>query len=287
MAKPGSESIRKQAANRGTKAHSHCEYILKTASQLIRNTCNERNSWTTYEDGLARSPKSITEWAIKKAKGGSPKVHWLAELHARGLADWIDGGSITSIHSIEFSIYHPLGFAGTADCLLDIDGKLTITDFKTTGSSKDKPDKYLEDLVQKISRLQKQQNERMGTQKPVLYKISPDNNEKDLVEISHVFNKFSVDGVIVTNTTNNHDGLNSDLKVPGGLSGAPLEQRALLCLKKIRPLLNKDIAIIASGGIMSKEAVAQRIRAGASLVQIYTGLIYEGPKIVSDSLKNL
>ena len=148
-------------------------------------------------------------------------------------------------------------------------------------------DKYLEDLVKKISSLQKQQNKKMGTQKPVLYKISPDNNEKDLEKISHVFNNFSVDGVIVTNTTNNHDELNSDLKVSGGLSGAPLEQRALLCLKKIRPLLNRDIAIIASGGIMSKEAVEQRIKAGASLVQIYTGLIYEGPKIVSDSLEIL
>ena len=148
-------------------------------------------------------------------------------------------------------------------------------------------DKYLEDLVKKISKFQKQQNKKMGTQKPVLYKISPDNNEKDLEKISHVFNNFSVDGVIVTNTTNNHDQLNSDLKVSGGLSGAPLEQRALLCLKKIRPLLNRDIAIIASGGIMSKEAVEQRIKAGASLVQIYTGLIYEGPKIVSDSLEIL
>ncbi|MDA9719582.1 quinone-dependent dihydroorotate dehydrogenase [Betaproteobacteria bacterium] len=148
-------------------------------------------------------------------------------------------------------------------------------------------DRYLEDLVKKISRFQKQQNEKMGTQKPVLYKISPDNTEMDLEKISDVFNYFSVDGVIVTNTTNNHDELNSDLKVPGGLSGAPLEQRALLCLKKIRPLLNRDITIIASGGIMSKEAVEQRIKAGASLVQIYTGLIYEGPKIVSDSLEIL
>jgi len=148
-------------------------------------------------------------------------------------------------------------------------------------------DRYLENLVKKISRFQKQQNEKMGTQKPIFYKISPDNNEKDLKNISHVFNNFSVDGVIVTNTTNNHDELNSDLKVPGGLSGAPLEQRALSCLKKIRPLLNRDIAIIASGGIMSKEAVEQRIKAGASLVQIYTGLIYEGPKIVSDSLEIL
>ena len=92
-------------------------------------------------------------------------------------------------------------------------------------------DKYLEDLVKKISAFQKQQNEKMGTQKPVLYKISPDNNEKDLVEITHVFNKFSVDGVIVTNTTNNHDELNSDLKVPGGLSGAPLEE-SLVVLKE-------------------------------------------------------
>ena len=100
-------------------------------------------------------------------------------------------------------------------------------------------------------------------------------------------NRRSVDGVIVTNTTNNHDELNSDLKMAGGLSGAPPEQRALLCLKKIKPLLNRDIAIIASGGIMSKESVEQRIKAGASLVQIYTGLIYEGPKIVSDLLENL
>ena len=145
VSKTRNDKVRTQAANRGTKAHSHCEYILKTASQLIRNTCNERNSWTTYEDGLARSPKSITEWAIKKAKGGALKyIGWLNRT-PEVLADWIDGGSITSIHSIEFSIYHPLGFAGTADCLLDIDGKLTITDFKTTGSSKDKPDKYLED----------------------------------------------------------------------------------------------------------------------------------------------
>ena len=60
----------------------------------------------------------------------------------------------------------------------------------------------------------------------------------------------------------------------GGLSGAPLEQRALLCLKKIS-LLNRDITIIASGGIMNKEAVEQRIKAGASLVQLH-GLIYEG-----------
>ena len=148
-------------------------------------------------------------------------------------------------------------------------------------------DKYLADLVKKIRKFQEQQNEKMDTQKPVLYKISPDNNEKDLMEICYVFNKFSVDGVIVTNTTNNHDELNSNLKVPGGLSGAPLEQRALLCLKKIRPLLNRDIAIIASGGVMSKEAVEQRIKAGASVVQIYTGLIYEGPKIISDSLENL
>jgi len=148
-------------------------------------------------------------------------------------------------------------------------------------------DKYLTDLVKKISKFQKQQNEKMGTQKLVLYKISPDNNEKDLMEICYVFNKFSIDGIIVTNTTNNHDELKSNLKVPGGLSGAPLEQRALLCLKKIRPLLNRDIAIIASGGIMSKKSVEQRIKAGASIVQVYTGLIYEGPKIISDSLENL
>ena len=147
-------------------------------------------------------------------------------------------------------------------------------------------DKYLENLVKKISLLQKQQNENSGFEKPIFFKISPDNNDRNLVEISLVFNKFNVDGVIVTNTTNNHNGLKSNINEPGGLSGAPLEQSALSCLKKIKSLLKQDITIIASGGVMSKQAVDLRINSGAALVQIYTGLIYEGPKIVSESLND-
>ena len=146
LKKPGSEQEQQIALKRGTLAHANIEYVLKTAAKISRATANgkdrSRNSWTTYEDGLERPPKAITSYALKKSIEGAPKVSWSANSHARGLREWCRN-FLTAIHAIEFSVYHPLGFAGTADCLGDIDGKLTLIDFKTTGLDKDKPDMYL------------------------------------------------------------------------------------------------------------------------------------------------
>jgi len=137
LARPGSEQDRETAATRGTLAHDHAEYILRLGSQLARKAANKRGVWKTSKDGLERCPGSITAWGIERAIQGAPRVPWSAAGYARGLRGWI-GKNVTAIHAVEFSIHHPLGFAGTCDALLDIQGpdgnKIgpVIVDWKTS-----------------------------------------------------------------------------------------------------------------------------------------------------------
>ena len=135
LKRPDSYQTREMAATRGTATHNSAEYILKTAQRLARSTANKRNVWKMGEDGLYRAPKAITKWALEKAIAGAPKVSWSASGFARGLRGWILD-HVTAIHSIEFSGYHPLGFAGSCDALVDIGGAgPVIVDWKTTGKS--------------------------------------------------------------------------------------------------------------------------------------------------------
>ena len=132
LARPGSEQDRNTAATRGTLAHNHAEYILKTGAKLARQTANKRNCWKASADGLERCPGSITRWGIERAIQGAPRVPWSAAGYARGLRGWI-ADNVTAIHSIEFSIHHAAGFAGTCDALIDIHGKGPfIVDWKTS-----------------------------------------------------------------------------------------------------------------------------------------------------------
>ena len=116
--------------------------------------------------------------------------------------------------------------------------------------------------------------------KPLLLKISPDNEEKGIEEICEVLLRISVDGLICTNTTVNHNHISGS----GGLSGKPLMEPSTDTLKIARRFLGDEFPIIASGGVMSKEDYLKKIEAGADLVQIYTGFIYEGPKLIDDIL---
>tara|TARA_B100000700_G_scaffold83523_1_gene94073 strand:- start:2354 stop:3169 length:816 start_codon:yes stop_codon:yes gene_type:complete len=118
--------------------------------------------------------------------------------------------------------------------------------------------------------------------KPLLLKISPDNDEKSIENICEILLKFSVDGLICTNTTVNHNHILGS----GGLSGQPLMEPSTETLRKARKFLGKEFPIIASGGVMSKEDYQKKINAGADLVQIYTGFIYEGPKLIDDILNH-
>ena len=135
LERPDSTQTRDMAAARGTAAHGSAEYVLKLAQRLARGTAQKRNSWKLGEDGLYRAPKAVTKWSLEKAVQSAPRVPWSASGFARGLRGWILD-NVTAIHSVEFSAFHPAGFAGAADGLLDIQGKGPfVVDWKTTGKS--------------------------------------------------------------------------------------------------------------------------------------------------------
>jgi ATP-dependent exoDNAse (exonuclease V) beta subunit len=132
LARPGSYEERDMAAKRGTLAHNHAEYILKLAHRLARATAEKRGTLKTREDGLERPPSPINRWALEKAIQSAPRPGWSAAGYARGLRTWIED-NCTAVHSIEFSIHHPLGHAGTCDALIDVKGKGPyIVDWKTS-----------------------------------------------------------------------------------------------------------------------------------------------------------
>ena len=133
--------VRETAAKRGTAAHNQAEYILKTARRMALHAANNRGSLRTNPSGLERPPKALTTWALKQVTTGAlPAVPFAASGYARCLRHWIVQ-NVTAIHAIEFCVHHPLGFAGTCDALLEIDGKLYITDWKT--SERERSDELL------------------------------------------------------------------------------------------------------------------------------------------------
>jgi dihydroorotate dehydrogenase len=118
--------------------------------------------------------------------------------------------------------------------------------------------------------------------KPVLLKIAPDLTQTQLDDIIAILLETNTDGVIATNTTISRDGLTTDAAAVasignGGLSGKPLAKRATEVIAYLRANLGKSFPIIGVGGIMTPEDAAEKLHAGADLVQLYTGFIYEGP----------
>jgi dihydroorotate dehydrogenase len=116
-------------------------------------------------------------------------------------------------------------------------------------------------------------------------KIAPDLNEAQLNDVVEILLETKTDGVIATNTTISREGLVTDREQissigNGGLSGKPLTKRSTEVISLLRTKLGKDYPIIGVGGIMSPEDALEKLKAGADLVQIYTGFIYEGPGLV-------
>ena len=123
--------------------------------------------------------------------------------------------------------------------------------------------------------------------RPVLLKIAPDLADEDIDAMADLAKNVGVDGLIVTNTTINHQLLKCQSKISGGISGAPLRSRALELTRRLYLRLQGQVPIISVGGIMNADDAWDRICAGATLIQIYTGLIYEGPGLVSSVLAGL
>lgn len=118
--------------------------------------------------------------------------------------------------------------------------------------------------------------------KPVLVKIAPDLNNEDVLAVADLALKLGLAGIIATNTTLSREGLSTSAEKvaeigPGGLSGPPLEARSMEVLKLLSARLSGRVAIVSVGGVETAEDVRERLAAGASLVQGYTGFIYSGP----------
>jgi dihydroorotate dehydrogenase len=141
-----------------------------------------------------------------------------------------------------------------------------------------------EPLKELLDSLQKEINKR-PQKKPLLLKIAPDLTEDQLDDIIGILNLLKLDGIVATNTTTSRDNISLNEREinrigEGGLSGKPLEARSNEVIRYLRNKLSDQIPIIGVGGIMSEEDVFRKLEAGASLVQLYTGFIYEGPGIV-------
>lgn len=128
--------------------------------------------------------------------------------------------------------------------------------------------------------------------KPVLLKIAPDLTTDQLNDIIEILKATHTDGIIATNTTISRDGLRTPHETVsaignGGLSGKPLRDMSTQVIRFLRQQLGKDYPIIAVGGIMTKEDALEKLSAGADLIQLYTGFIYEGPGLIREINKAL
>lgn len=140
-----------------------------------------------------------------------------------------------------------------------------------------------EPLMNILNTLQ-QRNSKNGISRPILLKIAPDLTNEQLDDIVEIVQETKIAGVIATNTTISREGLHSPESLKnetGGLSGKPLTVRATEVIRYLSQRSNKSFPIIGVGGIHSPEDALEKLNAGASLVQLYTGFIYEGPALIS------
>ncbi len=143
---------------------------------------------------------------------------------------------------------------------------------------------YFSHLMQALTEEHQRLRDEHQRHVPLVVKLSPDESDETLKRIAAVLLQHQVAGLIATNTTCSRDkvqGLRHAEEV-GGLSGSPLREKALVCLRLLKHEVGDAITLIASGGIDSAKAAQDRLEAGATLVQVYTGLIYKGPKLITE-----
>ena len=148
---------------------------------------------------------------------------------------------------------------------------------------------YLGNLLGKVqSESQKLARQKGKGHRPLFLKIAPDISDDSLEDILFAAQANDVDGIIATNTTISREGLQSGRqKETGGLSGLPLKESSTDLIKKINEYTDGKLPIIGVGGVRTAADVRQKLQAGATLVQLYTGLIYEGPAVAGRILREL
>jgi len=126
-------------------------------------------------------------------------------------------------------------------------------------------------------------NNNQSSRKPMLLKISPDLDTKQLDDIISLVSELKINGIIATNTTISRDNLKSKYQNEiGGLSGELLKEKSNYIIKYLRKKLDNNFPIIGVGGIMTKDDAIEKLNSGADLIQLYTGFIYKGPGLIRD-----
>ena len=139
------------------------------------------------------------------------------------------------------------------------------------------------DLLKNLLEAIQKKNKSYSFPKPVLLKIGPDLSQDQLIDVIEVIAETSLDGIIATNTTLSRDNLSSSenlVNQEGGLSGKPISKKSTNIIKFLHQKSNGSIPIIGVGGIMNPDDAIEKIKAGATLIQLYSGFVYSGPSIV-------
>lgn len=144
-------------------------------------------------------------------------------------------------------------------------------------------------LVANLKNEQLSLEQEYGFYVPLAIKIAPDLTDEEISHIANLLLDFEIDGVIATNTTISREAIadHTLAQEAGGLSGAPVKTASTRVVKGLAAELQDKVAIIAAGGILSAEDAQEKLNAGASLVQVYSGLIYKGPQLIADIVRSL
>jgi len=179
----------------------------------------------------------------------------------------------------------------TSDYLTCLDGVYPHADYVTVNISSPntqnlralQSEEALDGLLGAIAERREVLARQTGKRTPIFVKIAPDLTEEQVSVIAATLQRHGMDGVIATNTTIGRDAVNGlrHAEETGGLSGAPVLEASNQVIRQLRAALGSRFPIIGVGGVMSAEDAVSKVRAGADVVQIYTGLIYEGPALVT------
>jgi dihydroorotate dehydrogenase len=147
----------------------------------------------------------------------------------------------------------------------------------------------LSSLLASLKVEQKKLADKHGKYVPITLKIAPDLTQDQVIEIADLLMQHQIDGVIATNTTLSREAVKGmqNSEETGGLSGAPVRNQSTVVIQQLSKQLQGALPIIGVGGILTGADAVEKIAAGADLVQVYSGLIYQGPKLVHDICKTL
>ncbi len=183
----------------------------------------------------------------------------------------------------------------TSDYLLGLDGVYPHADYVTVNISSPntnnlrslQSDEALDGLLNAIANRRQALTRQHGRRVPIFVKIAPDLDDEQIALVAVTLKRHGMDGVIATNTTISRDAVKGlpHAEETGGLSGAPVLAASNRVIGQLRAALGPHFPIIGVGGILSGDDAVGKIRAGADVVQIYTGLIYRGPNLVSEAAR--